>query len=116
MCVTHRMPSYVLCVPCSLCLQREFALKHLPDYPMFKLVSNLYDVVPKVLAATGKVRHSDMHTHVAPSHWLPSFAPMLRDGPVLYHRAPLLASRRRGVRVCTRASLSPSGEEPLAQR
>jgi hypothetical protein len=35
--------------------QREFALKHLPDYPMFKMVSNLYEVVPKVLTETGKV-------------------------------------------------------------
>ena len=26
--------------------QREFALKHLPDYPKFKLVSKLYEVVP----------------------------------------------------------------------
>jgi len=29
--------------------QREFALKNLPDDPMFKLVSKLYDVVPGVL-------------------------------------------------------------------
>ena len=35
--------------------QREFALKHLPDYPKFKLVSKLFDVVPAVLADTGKV-------------------------------------------------------------
>lgn len=45
------MPSHPSFAP-----QREFALKHLPDYPLFKLVSNLYDVVPKVLTATGKVR------------------------------------------------------------
>ena len=36
-------------------LQRDFALKHLPDDPMFKLVSKLYEVVPGVLQATGKV-------------------------------------------------------------
>ena len=37
--------------------QREFALKHLPDYPKFKLVSKLYEVVPGVLTETGKVRN-----------------------------------------------------------
>ena len=37
--------------------QREFALKHLPDDPMFKLVSDLYEVVPKVLTETGKVKN-----------------------------------------------------------
>lgn len=36
-------------------LQRDFALKHLPDDPMFKLVSKLYETVPGVLQATGKV-------------------------------------------------------------
>ena len=38
------------------CLQREFALKHLPDDPMFKLVSKFYEIVPGVLTQTGKVR------------------------------------------------------------
>jgi|TARA_B110000977_G_scaffold142580_2_gene180952 citrate synthase len=37
--------------------QREFALKNLPDYPKFKLVSKLYEVVPGVLMETGKVRN-----------------------------------------------------------
>ena len=35
--------------------QREFALKHLPNDPMFKIVSSLYDVVPPVLQGLGKV-------------------------------------------------------------
>lgn len=30
-------------------------MKHLPDDPLFKLVSKLYEVVPGVLQATGKV-------------------------------------------------------------
>lgn len=34
--------------------QREFALKHLPKDPMFKLVSDLYAVVPDVLTKHGK--------------------------------------------------------------
>jgi len=35
--------------------QREFALKHLPDDKLFATISHLYDVVPDVLRATGKV-------------------------------------------------------------
>jgi len=37
--------------------QREFALKHLPDDPMFKLVGKLFEVVPGVLTETGKVKN-----------------------------------------------------------
>ena len=37
--------------------QREFALKHLPEDPMFKLVKNLYEVVPPILLAGGKVKN-----------------------------------------------------------
>jgi len=35
--------------------QREFALKHLPEDPLFKLVSNVYTVVPPILNELGKV-------------------------------------------------------------
>lgn len=35
--------------------QREFALKHLPDDPLFGIVSKLYEVVPDELFALGKV-------------------------------------------------------------
>lgn len=35
-------------------VQREFALKHLPNDPMFKLVAQLYDIVPDVLREHGK--------------------------------------------------------------
>jgi len=35
--------------------QREFALKHLPDDPLFQIVGNLYEVVPDELLALGKV-------------------------------------------------------------
>jgi citrate synthase len=37
--------------------QREFALKHLPDDKMFKLVSQLYMLVPPILLETGKVKN-----------------------------------------------------------
>ncbi|MCB0735958.1 MAG: citrate (Si)-synthase, eukaryotic [Bacteroidetes bacterium] len=37
--------------------QREFALKHLPNDELFGVVSNMYDIVPEILAATGKVKN-----------------------------------------------------------
>lgn len=36
---------------------REFALKHLPEDPLFKLVSTIYEVVPKVLEEHGKTKN-----------------------------------------------------------
>ena len=37
--------------------QREFALKHLPDDPMFKLVSQVYNIAPGVLTEHGKTKN-----------------------------------------------------------
>merc|ERR1712141_58900 len=37
--------------------QREFALKHLPNDKLFKLVSNMYMIVPPILNETGKVKN-----------------------------------------------------------
>lgn len=37
--------------------QREFCQKHLPDYPLFKLVSMIYEVAPKVLEEHGKAKN-----------------------------------------------------------
>ena len=37
--------------------QREYCLKHLPDYPLFELVSKLYDVVPDILREHGKAKN-----------------------------------------------------------
>jgi len=53
--------------------QREFALKHMPEDAGFKLVSALYEVVPEVLAATGKVKNPwpnvDAHSGVLLQHY-----------------------------------------------
>eukprot|EP01100_Stratorugosa_tubuloviscum_P001766 TRINITY_DN139_c2_g2_i2.p1 TRINITY_DN139_c2_g2~~TRINITY_DN139_c2_g2_i2.p1 ORF type:complete len:465 (-),score=246.01 TRINITY_DN139_c2_g2_i2:75-1469(-) len=38
-------------------VQREFALKHLPDYPLFKLVSQLYEIIPKVLTEHSRTKN-----------------------------------------------------------
>jgi hypothetical protein len=37
--------------------QREFAKKHLPNDQLFKLVSDLFEVVPKVLTEHGKTKN-----------------------------------------------------------
>ena len=37
--------------------QRNFALKYLKDYDLFDLVSKVYEVVPQILKATGKVKN-----------------------------------------------------------
>ena len=37
--------------------QREFALKHLPDDPLFRLVSQLYEIVPDILLEQGKTKN-----------------------------------------------------------
>ncbi|KAG0457585.1 hypothetical protein HPP92_022742 [Vanilla planifolia] len=53
--------------------QREFALKHLPDDPLFKLVSKLYEVVPPILTELGKVKNPwpnvDAHSGVLLNHF-----------------------------------------------
>jgi citrate synthase len=37
--------------------QREFALKHLPNDPLFKIVSLLYEIVPQVLSTKQKIKN-----------------------------------------------------------
>ena len=37
--------------------QREFALKHLPHYDMFRVVSDIYEVAPKILIEQGKAKN-----------------------------------------------------------
>jgi citrate synthase len=53
--------------------QREFSLKHLPDDPMFKLVSMLYEVVPPILLEQGKAKNPwpnvDAHSGVIQWHY-----------------------------------------------
>jgi len=53
--------------------QREFALKHLPNDPLFKLVSQLYEVIPKVLTEHGKTKNPwpnvDAHSGVLLQHY-----------------------------------------------
>lgn len=58
--------------PRYLC-QREFALKHLPHDPLFRLCSVLYEVVPKVLTVQGRTKNPfpnvDAHSGVLLQHY-----------------------------------------------
>jgi len=53
--------------------QREFALKHLPDDKIFKMVSLLYEVVPPILQEHGKAKNPwpnvDAHSGVIQWHY-----------------------------------------------
>ncbi|CAB4406561.1 unnamed protein product [Rhizophagus irregularis] len=53
--------------------QYEFALKHLPDDPLFKLVKQLYKIVPGVLLEHGKTKNPwpnvDAHSGVLLQHF-----------------------------------------------
>ncbi len=83
-CRSHPIPA----PPPLQCAQREFALKHMPDYPLFKLVSNLYEVVPGVLSATGKVSHRLLGL----AHGRPEFKARPRGGTARHCPA---AARRK---------------------
>nr|GAT60897.1 predicted protein [Mycena chlorophos] len=53
--------------------QREFALKHLPNDPMFKLVGQIYSIVPDILLEAGKAKNPwpnvDAHSGVLLTHY-----------------------------------------------
>ena len=51
--------------------QREFALKHLPDDEIFKVVSILYDVVPPILEEQGKAKNPwpNVDAQAGVIHW-----------------------------------------------
>lgn len=53
--------------------QREFALKNLPTDPLFKLTSQLYNIVPGVLTEQGKTKNPwpnvDAHSGVLLQHY-----------------------------------------------
>ncbi|KAJ7274573.1 citrate synthase [Mycena haematopus] len=53
--------------------QREFALKHLPDDALFKLVGQIYNIVPDILLEAGKAKNPwpnvDAHSGVLLTHY-----------------------------------------------
>ncbi|KAG5457083.1 MAG: citrate synthase [Olpidium bornovanus] len=58
--------------PRYLC-QREFAMKHLPNDPLFRLVSQIYEVAPGVLTEHGKTKNPypnvDAHSGILLQHY-----------------------------------------------
>jgi citrate synthase len=53
--------------------QRDFCLKHMPEDPLFKIVSTIYEVVPEVLTKHGKTKNPypnvDAHSGVLLMHY-----------------------------------------------
>ena len=53
--------------------QRDFALKYMPDDPLFKIVSTIYEVMPGVLTEHGKTKNPypnvDSHSGVLLWHY-----------------------------------------------
>ncbi|KDQ24577.1 hypothetical protein PLEOSDRAFT_1067387 [Pleurotus ostreatus PC15] len=53
--------------------QREFALKHMPDDPLFKLVGQIYNIVPDILLEAGKAKNPwpnvDAHSGALLTHY-----------------------------------------------
>lgn len=53
--------------------QREFALKHLPNDPLFHLVSTAYKVIPPILTELGKIKNPwpnvDAHSGILLHHY-----------------------------------------------
>ncbi|KAF8134815.1 citrate synthase-like protein [Boletus edulis] len=53
--------------------QREFALKHLPHDPLFRLVGQVYNIVPNILLEAGKAKNPwpnvDAHSGVLLTHY-----------------------------------------------
>merc|ERR1712083_1137492 len=53
--------------------QREFALKHMPDDPLFHVVNTVYEVMPGVLTEHGKTKNPypnvDAHSGVLLTHY-----------------------------------------------
>ena len=61
--------------------QREFALKHLPNDKLFKLVSNMYMIVPPILNETGKVKkYTQLTARSTRNRLLSGEKSMLRTG------------------------------------
>lgn len=84
--------------------QREFALKHLPKDPMFKLVAQLYKIVPNVLLEQGKAKnpwpnvdaHSGVLLQVSPGGSEGSRLPPPRGCPALTPLSPPAVLRHEG--------------------
>merc|ERR1712166_1337655 len=76
--------------------QRDFALKHLPEDPLFKIVGTIYEVVPDVLKEHGKAKNPwpNVDSHRYPVGTLRNDRVRLLHGPLrclALYRCPLTA-------------------------
>lgn len=82
--------------------QREFALKHLPNDPLFKLVAQLYKIVPNILLEQGKAKNPwpnvDAHSGVL-LQVSPFFPACLRT---LHHCFALCRAQNSLIRISAR--------------
>ena len=76
--------------------QREFALKHLPDDPLFKLSGQLFKIVPDILLDQGKAKNPwpnvDAHSGVLLQVNLSLIASTLMFSRLNTHRLPVEAN------------------------
>merc|ERR1711863_210784 len=101
--------------------QREFALKHLPNDKLFKLVSQLYMLVPPILNETGKVKNPwpnvDAHSGVLLQYYgmkeMNYYTVLFGDSRALGVTASLIWDRALGLPLERPKSMSTAGLKKL---
>lgn len=109
--------------PRYLC-QREFALKHLPEDPMFKLVSQLYRIVPSVLLEQGKAKNPwpnvDAHSGVLLQYYglteMSYYTVMFGVSRALGVLASLVWDRALGLPIERPKSMSTAGLKEMVKK
>lgn len=104
--------------------QREFALKHLPNDDMFKLVSTLYKVTPDILLEQGKAKNPwpnvDAHSGVLLQHYgmheMSFYTVLFGVSRALGCLAQLIWSRGMGLPIERPKSHSTDGLIALAKK
>ena len=98
-------------------VQREFALKHLPHDSLFKLVAQIYKIVPPILLELGKVKNPwpnvDAHSGVILQVSFLTFLILLfrrycdNDIYYYYYSSSTMDSKKCNIILCCLASLEP---------
>uniref|UniRef100_T1IYU2 Citrate synthase n=1 Tax=Strigamia maritima TaxID=126957 RepID=T1IYU2_STRMM len=104
--------------------QREFALKHLPNDPLFKLVAQVYKIVPPVLMETGKVKNPwpnvDAHSGVLLQYFgmkeMNYYTVLFGVSRALGVMASLIWDRALGLPLERPKSMSTEGLKKLASK
>uniref|UniRef100_A0A4D5R945 Citrate synthase n=1 Tax=Scolopendra viridis TaxID=118503 RepID=A0A4D5R945_SCOVI len=104
--------------------QREFALKYLPKDPLFKLVSQVYKIVPPILMETGKVKNPwpnvDAHSGVLLQYYgmkeMSYYTVLFGVSRALGVMASLIWDRALGLPLERPKSMSTDGLKKLASK